>query len=207
MKKMWKNWRNGNHHARWPDGPMARPSVLPALTWAKILDRHHSALAWHNAFFWRQEFEMFQQSITESCWSMLKILMVFHVEKRIPMLIVECRDSCQSWQWRLSFRTLIRLGPLWWTNSHWENLAPWLAPVCHRHPYTAPVHSTRTRHPYTAFTAVNKTKAIRHSPTLMFRLCLAFCCRKSLYISNLRSISLYEYSAYKNLVRWSLSSP
>ena len=83
---------------------------------------------------------------TESCWSMLKILMVFHVEKRIPMLIVECRDSCQSWQWRLSFRTLIRLGPLWWTNSHWENLAPWLAPVRHRHPYTAPVHGTRTQH-------------------------------------------------------------
>lgn len=24
----------------WPDGPMARPSVLPALTWAKILGRH-----------------------------------------------------------------------------------------------------------------------------------------------------------------------
>ena len=103
--------------ARWPDGPMARPSVLPALTWAKILDRHHSAIQHLHGTMRSFEdkslkmFEMFQQSITESC-CMLKILMVFHVEKRIPMLIVECRDSCQSWQWRLSFRTLIRLGPL-----------------------------------------------------------------------------------------------
>lgn len=202
---MWTNWQNGNHHAH---GPMAR---WPGLLCYQL---------WPGPRFWAVTSTCMAQCVllktrvlnvsTESCWSMLKILIIFHVEKRIPMLIVECRDSCQSWQWRLSFRTLIRLGPLWWTNSHWENLAPWLAPVCHRHPYTAPVHSIHSREQnqgHSTFAYTPTVLTLLEGPTLMFRLCLAFCCRKSLYISNLRSISLYEYSAYKNLVRWSLSSP
>ena len=115
----------------WPDGPMAR---WPGLLCYQL---------WPGPRFWAvtiQHLHGTMRSFED------KSFKCFHVEKRIPMLIVECRDSCQSWQWRLSFRTLIRLGPLWWTNSHWENLAPWLAPVRHRHPYTAPVHGTRTQH-------------------------------------------------------------
>lgn len=171
---------------------MARPSVLPALTWT-ILDRHHSALL-NNAFEDNTAFQhCFKFQVYLKCFNKVEVC------------------------WKSGWFTTFRNGFSWessdvgthgshgshgsgWVSVRWSHSAHFDEQIVIEKISSHDLHlsSAPLRGVQQMFTGREQNQG--HSPfavntpaalTLLEGPVL-FCCRRSLYISNLRSIRLYE---------------